>query len=61
MKNLKFVQSISEKMKKSIFLLLLLISSAPLFSQETTSSYDEKLAKSLKADENGINNMFFVY
>lgn len=46
-------------MKKSIFLLLLLISSAPLFSQETTSSYDEKLAKSLKADDYGMKQYVF--
>lgn len=46
-------------MKKSIFLLLLLIASASLFSQETTSTYDEKLAKSLKADDYGMKQYVF--
>ncbi|MFV8342778.1 YciI family protein [Flavobacterium sp. XS2P39] len=46
-------------MKKSIFLLLLLISTASTFSQETTSTYDEKLAKSLKADEYGMKQYVF--
>lgn len=46
-------------MKKSIFLLLLLFSTASIFSQEATSTYDEKLAKSLKADDYGMKQYVF--
>jgi uncharacterized protein len=46
-------------MKKSIFLLLLLSFSTALFSQETVSKYDEKLAKSLNADERGMKKYVF--
>ena len=46
-------------MKKSIFLLLLLSFTTALFSQETVSKYDEKLAKSLNADERGMKKYVF--
>ena len=46
-------------MKKSIFLLLLISFSTALFSQETGSTYDEKLAKSLNADEYGMKKYIF--
>ena len=46
-------------MKKSIFLLLLLSFSTALFSQETKSTFDEKLAKSLNADEYGMKKYVF--
>ena len=46
-------------MKKSIFLLLLLSFSTALFSQETESKFDEKLAKSLNADEYGMKKYVF--
>jgi uncharacterized protein YciI len=46
-------------MKKSIFLLLLLCFTTALFSQETESTYDEKLAKSLNADESGMKKYVF--
>ena len=46
-------------MKKSIFLLLLLSFSTALFSQESASTYDEKLAKSLHADDLGMKNYVF--
>jgi uncharacterized protein YciI len=46
-------------MKKSIFLLLLLSFSTALFSQETESTFDEKLAKSLNADEYGMKKYVF--
>mgnify|MGYP006053186387 FL=1 len=46
-------------MKKSIFLLLLLSFSIPLFSQEKEPTYDEKLAKSLNADERGMKKYVF--
>lgn len=46
-------------MKKSIFLLLLLSFSTALFSQETESKYDEKLAKSLNADDRGMKKYVF--
>lgn len=48
-----------KKMKKSIFLLLLLVFSSALFSQETGSTYDEKLAKSLNADDRGMKKYVF--
>ena len=46
-------------MKKSIFLLLLLSFSTTLFSQEKESNYDEKLAKSLNADDRGMKKYVF--
>ena len=46
-------------MKKSIFLLLLLTFSTALFSQEKESTYDEKLAKSLNADDRGMKKYVF--
>lgn len=46
-------------MKKSIFLLLLLVFTTATFSQEATSSYDEKLATSLHADEYGMKQYVF--
>lgn len=46
-------------MKNSTFLLLLLCFSSALFSQETGSNYDEKLAKSLNADELGMKKYVF--
>ena len=46
-------------MKKSIFLLLLVFSSASIFSQTANTSYDEKLAKSLNADEYGMKHYVF--
>lgn len=46
-------------MKKSIFLLLALSFSIPLFSQEKEPTYDEKLAKSLNADERGMKKYVF--
>jgi uncharacterized protein YciI len=46
-------------MKKSIFLLLLILYSASIFSQETASTYDEKLAKTLNADEYGMKQYVF--
>ncbi|MBW4360805.1 YciI family protein [Flavobacterium taihuense] len=46
-------------MKKAILTLLLLVNFNLLFSQETNSSYDEKLAKSLNADERGMKQYVF--
>jgi len=46
-------------MKKSILLLLLLSFSTAIFSQETDSKYDEKLAKSLNADDRGMKKYVF--
>ncbi|MDI1304619.1 MAG: YciI family protein [bacterium] len=46
-------------MKKSIFLLLLLCFSKAVFSQEITSTYDEKLAKTLNADDYGMKKYVF--
>jgi uncharacterized protein YciI len=46
-------------MKKSIFLFLLLSYVTAVFSQETASTYDEKLAKSLNADEYGMKKYVF--
>lgn len=46
-------------MKKSIFLLVLLCFSATMFSQENTATFDEKLAKSLNADEYGMKKYVF--
>jgi uncharacterized protein YciI len=46
-------------MKKSIFLLVLLCFSATMFSQENTPTFDEKLAKSLNADEYGMKKYVF--
>lgn len=46
-------------MKKTIYLLLILCFSSALFSQETGSTYDEKLAKSLNADERGMKQYVF--
>lgn len=50
---------ISKNMKNSIFILLLVCFAIPTFSQETTSSYDEKLAKTLQADERGMKQYVF--
>ncbi|MFV8269818.1 hypothetical protein ACNQGP_07770 [Flavobacterium sp. GT2N3] len=41
-------------MKKSIFLLVLLCGSTAVFSQQVESTFDEKLAKSLKANDYGM-------
>lgn len=46
-------------MKKSLFLLLLFSFSTAVFAQETPSTYDEKLAKSLNADEYGMKKYVF--
>lgn len=46
-------------MKKTLFLLLLLSFGTTLFSQETGLTYDEKLAKSLNADDRGMKNYVF--
>lgn len=46
-------------MKKSILFLLLFSFSTVLFSQETESAFDEKLAKSLKADDYGMKQYVF--
>ncbi|MFV8336787.1 hypothetical protein ACNQF7_11985 [Flavobacterium sp. RSP29] len=46
-------------MKKSILFLLLFSFSNELFSQETESAFDEKLAKSLKADDYGMKQYVF--
>jgi len=46
-------------MKKSILFIAFLFLSAIGFSQETKSQYDEKLAKSLNADEYGMKKYVF--
>jgi uncharacterized protein YciI len=46
-------------MKKAILALLLLVNFNFLFSQEANSTYDEKLAKSLNADERGMKQYVF--
>lgn len=46
-------------MKKTILILLLVTNLNLLFSQETKSVYDEKLAKSLNADEYGMKQYVF--
>lgn len=46
-------------MKKAILTLLFLTNLNLLFSQETNSVYDEKLAKSLNADERGMKKYVF--
>jgi len=46
-------------MKKAILTLLLLVNFNLLFSQEANSVYDEKLAKSLNADEHGMKQYVF--
>ena len=46
-------------MKKSIIFLLLFSFSTALFSQETASTFDEKLAKSLQADDYGMKQYVF--
>lgn len=46
-------------MKKSILLLVLLCFSTTIFSQETASTFDEKLAKSLNADDYGMKQYVF--
>jgi uncharacterized protein len=46
-------------MKNSLFLLLLLSFSSTLFSQEKETTYDEKLAKSLNADDRGMKKYVF--
>lgn len=46
-------------MKKAILTLLLITNFNLLFSQEANSAYDEKLAKSLNADERGMKQYVF--
>lgn len=46
-------------MKKSIVLLAFLLMNAVGISQETEAKFDEKLAKSLNADENGMKKYVF--
>lgn len=46
-------------MKKSLFLLVLLSFGLASFAQETATNYDEKLAKSLNADERGMKKYVF--
>jgi uncharacterized protein YciI len=46
-------------MKKSILLLGFLFLSTLAFSQETETKYDENLAKSLNADQNGMKKYVF--
>jgi uncharacterized protein YciI len=46
-------------MKKAILTLLLLVNFNLLFSQEANPNYDEKLAKSLNADERGMKQYVF--
>lgn len=46
-------------MKKPLFVIGLLLTSAIGFSQETEVKYDEALAKSLKADEYGMKKYVF--
>lgn len=46
-------------MKKAILTLLLIININLLFSQVANPSYDEKLAKSLNADEHGMKQYVF--
>jgi uncharacterized protein YciI len=46
-------------MKNTILILLFITNSNLLFSQETKSTYDEKLAKSLNADERGMKQYVF--
>ena len=46
-------------MKKIILLLVLLSFNVELFSQEMSSAYDEKLAKSLNADGRGMKKYVF--
>ena len=46
-------------MKKTILTLLLLTNLNLLFSQEANPAYDEKLAKSLNADERGMKKYVF--
>lgn len=48
-----------KKMKKTIFSLVFLYFSLSMFSQSTTPSFDEKLAKSLNADEYGMKQYVF--
>ena len=46
-------------MKKSILLLVFLFLNLISFAQETENKYDEKLAKSLNADEYGMKKYVF--
>ena len=46
-------------MKKSIILILLLLCCQATFSQAGKPSYDEKLAKSLNAEDNGMKTYVF--
>ena len=46
-------------MKRILFILLTLLSYTATFSQEKTSTYDEKLAKELGADERGMKMYVF--
>lgn len=46
-------------MKKAILTLLLLVNLNLLFAQEANPNYDEKLAKSLNADERGMKQYVF--
>jgi len=46
-------------MKNAILILLLVANFNLIFSQEASSTYDEKLAKSLNADERGMKQYVF--
>ena len=46
-------------MKNILFTFLALVSCNAFFAQETSSAYDEKLAKSLNADEYGMKQYVF--
>lgn len=46
-------------MKKSLLFLLLFTFSATIFSQETESTFDKELAKSLNADDYGMKQYVF--
>lgn len=46
-------------MKKSLFIIAFLLVNLTGFAQETDSKYDEKLAKSLNADEYGMKKYVF--
>jgi uncharacterized protein YciI len=48
-----------KKMKKTIFSLVFLYFSLSMFSQSATPPFDEKLAKSLNADEYGMKQYVF--
>lgn len=46
-------------MKKSIYFIVLFCFNTAIFAQTTTSTFDEKLAKSLNADEYGMKKYVF--